>query len=82
MPAAPPVHRIGDKDACVKKIDETMLKVKGMGKQLDMLPEGDTWGGMVTAGQRRSEFADDLFRGVLFMTLVSGNSLFTAKANA
>jgi 26S proteasome regulatory subunit N7 len=31
------LHRIGDKEACVKKIDETMLKVKGMGKQLDML---------------------------------------------
>lgn len=44
VPAAPPVHRIGDKDACVKKIDETMLKVKGMGKQLDMLPGGGTLG--------------------------------------
>eukprot|EP00667_Euglena_gracilis_P011168 EG_transcript_11393 len=30
-------HRIGDKENCVKKIDEMLEKVKGMGKQLDML---------------------------------------------
>jgi|UniRef100_A0A7S4GB25 26S proteasome regulatory subunit N7 len=31
------LHKIGDKDACVKKIDEMLEKVKGMGKQLDMI---------------------------------------------